>query len=190
MVKKWAIFTLVYLPALFWLAACSTTARIAENTSLDTYSLVTPPEHQLTAPSYIVEHPVISDSTTTHPADEAPGYSSRIFYSSAETGDTGGCSGTDRFDTKGLLAFYSEDRRKRLSLHAGGFSEVLVRYSLKLPSGKKKEDGYKKASCLRDSKVQGVLGSLYNELNMKRDEKNAFEELRDQFDGRGLDFLR
>jgi hypothetical protein len=186
MVKKWSFLMVLCLTAPLLITGCSVN-RFAENSSFNAYSLVTPPEHQMSTNNYLAESPVVAPSAEKHPQDEAPGYSERVFYSSAETAKDKGCSVRDRFDTTGLLSFYSEDRRKRLSFHTGGFDEAVLRYSFKLPSGKKNDVGFARTNCLRPGAVQGILGSFFKELDGK-DKKSAFEELQDKAEERGLDF--
>ena len=164
---------------------CSTN-DIARNTSINAYSLVTPPEHQLTTANYLAQNPNISKSAISHPDAEVPGYSTRVFYSSAETAIDDGCGFKDRFDNKGLLAYYSDDRTKRLSFHTGGFDEAVLRYSFKLRNGLDKKDK-KKMSCLYNSRFQGIIGSVYNELNLREGE-NGFDQVQDKLEERGLDF--
>lgn len=174
-----------WFTAPFFLSGCSTN-DIAENTSINAYSLVSPPEHQLTTQNYLAERPGLSKSDQSHPDAEIPGYSTRVFYSSAETAVDDGCGIRDRFDTKGLFAYYSQDRRKRLSFHTGGFDEAVVRYSFKLRNGLDKKEK-KKVNCLYDSRFQGILGSVYNEMYLREGE-NAFDEARDKMETEGLDF--
>ena len=179
MVKKWVIFLSVYLPALLLMAGCSHT-RFSENARLDTLSLATPPGQQLTAPSYLTESPALMSAVTTHPDLQRAGYGTRVFYSSDEPSGTKGCHTQDRFDSKSTLAYYSEDHKKRLSLHTGGLSEAVVRFSVKLPSGNKVEKEDPAVACLYPSRVQGFLGSVYNEM-YRRDGKNALDEAADRY---------
>lgn len=132
---------------------------------------------------------MISQKDISHPDDEVPGYSTRVFYSSKETGGNNACGLKDRFDTQGLLAYYSADRTKRLSLHTGGFDEAVVRYSFKLRNGLDKLDKKEKQkiACLYDSRLQGVLGSAYNEFS-RRDGHSTLKEARDKIELEGLDF--
>lgn len=167
------------------ITGCSTN-EIASNTSINAYSLVTPPEHQRTTPNYLAESPRVSKTAISHPEAEVPGYSTRVFYSSDEAVIDDGCGVKDRFDSKGLLAYYSKDRTKRLSFHTGGFDEAILRYSFKLRNGLDKKDK-KKMNCLYDSRFQGVLGSVYNEFNL-REGDNAFDEMRDKMEREGFDF--
>ncbi len=184
--KKYTYLVTLCFTAVVLMTGCSTN-EISSNTSINAYSLVTPPEHQLTSKNYLAENIGVSRADKTHPDAETPGYSTRVFYSSKESG--GGddkCSIKDRFDRKGVLAYYSADRTKRLSFHTGSFDEAMFRYSFKLSKKLDRKDR-KKINCLYNSRVQGILGSVYNEFNL-REGDNALDEAFDEIEERGLDF--
>ncbi len=190
MMKRHVYFTAFLISALLTITGCSTN-EIARNSSINAYSLVTPPEHQRTTRNYLAQPPgMTSKSASSHPDAEIPGYSTRVFYSSDEAAPDDGCGAKDRFDTKGVLAYYSDDRTKRLSFHTGGFDEAVLRYSFKLRQGLDRKEKLR-MNCLYNSRFQGIIGSVYNELYMRgEEEENGFEKARKKLELEGLDFWK
>ena len=101
-----------------------------------------------------------------------------------------GCGLGDRFDNSAALAYNFDDHQSRLSLHMSvdgpsignptnfEMNSVLVRFTYKFQKPSKTEE----ARCLYPSRVQGLLGSTYNEFFV-RTNYTILDELKD----RGLD---
>ena len=107
------------------------------------------------------------------------------------------CRMHHRFDRDGMLAYrFGDNNRNRLSLHVGldgpdlgnplnmDVEDAALRYTRKLGNYQNR-----RGSCLYPSKVQGLIGSIYNEL-YQREGKNAFEMGIDKLEERDLDFWR
>ncbi len=101
-----------------------------------------------------------------------------------------GCSIRDRFDNSALVAWRFNDNRSRvgLKLKMDGpslsdpgnfeFKAVTIRFTHQL-----QKTPHKKERCLYAAPLQGVVGSLYNELYVRED-NTVWQELR----ARDLDF--
>lgn len=101
---------------------------------------------------------------------------------SPEPVNTSGCSFGDRFDRDGVIAYQFSDGQSRLSLHMNidgvGFSgaeldQVMVKYTYKLQAipGRKERCRYK-------SGFQGIIGSGYNEMFLRKT-NTVWDQLRD-----------
>lgn len=102
-----------------------------------------------------------------------------------------GCDMGDRFDRGAALSYNFDNHQTRLSLHLSvdapslsnpgnlGLNTAMVRFTHKFQKPSKTEE----AKCLYPSKVQGLLGSVYNEFFV-RENYTILDELKD----RGLDF--
>lgn len=109
-----------------------------------------------------------------------------------------GCNLTNRFDRSAALAYNFDDHQSRVSLHLSldgpslsnpgnvGFNSVMVRYTHKFQKPAKRkgatgptyvEEGHK--GCLYPSKVQGFLGSAFNEMFL-RTNYTILDELKDR----------
>jgi len=101
-----------------------------------------------------------------------------------------GCDLGTRFDNSSALAYQFDNRQSRVSLHLSvdgpsfsnpgnlEFNSVMVRFTHKFQKPPKSRS----ENCLFPSKVQGLLGSAYNELFI-RNNYTILDELKD----RGLD---
>jgi hypothetical protein len=104
---------------------------------------------------------------------------------SADESKALGCSIADRFDRDAALAYNFSNQQSRLALHldmrGGGLQDigrmdveaVMVRFTHKL----QKSSADKKQKCRFNSKVQGLVGSVYNEFFV-RDNYTVWQELR------------
>lgn len=98
-----------------------------------------------------------------------------------------GCDIGDRFDNGAALAYNFANQKSRLSLHLSvdgpsfsnpgnlEFNSVLVRFTHKFQKPSKSEAN----NCLFPSKVQGILGSAFNEVFI-RDNYTILDELKDR----------
>ncbi len=95
-----------------------------------------------------------------------------------------GCGFRDRFDRDGALAYNFDGGRKRLALHMdmgnvglGGVEvdQMMVQFKYKLQDPPKRH----KDGCRYDSHFQGLVGSAYNEMFMRRND-TVWDELRDR----------
>lgn len=98
-----------------------------------------------------------------------------------------GCDMGDRFDRGAALAYNFDNHQTRLSLHLSvdgpslsnpgnlELNTAMIRFTHKFQKPSKTEE----AKCLYPSKVQGLLGSAYNELFV-RENYTILDELKDR----------
>lgn len=98
-----------------------------------------------------------------------------------------GCDLGTRFDNSAAFAYQLDDRQSRVSLHLSmdgpsfsnpgnlEFNSVMIRFTHKFQKPPKSRQD----NCLFPSKVQGLLGSAYNELFI-RNNYTILDELKDR----------
>jgi hypothetical protein len=79
-----------------------------------------------------------------------------------------GCKIKDRFDRSAAIAYHFSDNKSRIALNMGldgtNVNRAMLRFTYKFQPIKSKKE-----KCLYPSRVQGVIGSAYNELVARKD---------------------
>lgn len=87
-----------------------------------------------------------------------------------------GCSIKNRFDRSAAIAYHFSDNQSRIALNMGldgtNVNRAMIRFTYRLQPLKTKKE-----RCLYPSRVQGVIGSAYNEL-VARKENTVWQSLR------------